>query len=565
MAVNAAGDAVAAWYAFVEGRRRIQAAFRPAGGTWAVQTLSGLASTSEVPSLAVGLDAAGNAIAVWPGSDGMNTIVQASVRPVGGFWQGAEYLSAHGSDARDTHLAMNAAGEAVAVWTRSSGTQAIVQASVRPAGGTWGAPVDLSATGLVARPMVALNTAGDAAVVWLTAEDEPSGRVHRVHAAVRPAGEPWGAAENLSSEPGGEAQVAVGEGGTVIAIWTGPNGVRSGVRPAGGSWLPAEDISPADGNTFHPQIAVAPGGEAIAAWVQHTDTGMVIRSAARPSGGPWQLPAQDLSAARAVTIRPRIAIDAAGRAVAVWETFEGTYGPSPVGEWATKSSFRPPGGPWQPEQRVSAVGQSASEPQVALDGSGNALAVWRHASADGLTDTIQASAYDATAPELRDVGVPARGFARQRLTFNVNPFDTWSPLGPPVWNFGDGKRASGRTVTHTYARRGAYTVTVTQADAVANETTASRLVTLRVVRCFGSPATRVGSNGDDHIRGTRRADVIVALGGTDTVRGLAGDDKICGGPGRDRLAGGTGDDLLSGGAGRDVCRQGAGRGRLVAC
>jgi hypothetical protein len=496
----------------------------------------------------------------------MNTVVQASVRPVGGFWQGAEYLSAHGSDARDTQVAMNASGEAIAVWGLSNGAEAIVQASVRQAGGTWGAPVDLSAIGLVARPMVALNTAGDAAVIWLTAEDEPSGPVHRVDAAVRPAGEPWEAAENLSSAPAGDAQVAVDEGGTIIAIWTGSNGMRSVVRPAGGSWLPAEDLSPADQNPFEPQIAVGPTGEAIAAWGQQTDAGRVFRGAARPPGGPWQLSAQDVSAP-AVTVDPRIriAIDPAGRAVAVWNTFEGTYGPSPVGEWAVKSSFRPPGGPWQPEQRVSSVGQNAVQPQVALDGSGNGLAVWRDASADGLSDMIQASAYDATAPELRNVHVPAGGFARQVLTFSVDPFDSWSPLGPPVWNFGDGKTGSGRTVTHSYTRRGTYTVTVTQADGVANETTSSRPLTLRGASCFGSRATRVGSSGDDRIRGTRRADVIVALGGNDTVRGLAGGDKICGGPGRDRLAGAGGDDSLNGGPGRDRCSQGVGRGRLIAC
>ena len=178
---------------------------------------------------------------------------------------------------------------------------------------------------------------------------------------------------------------------------------------------------------------------------------------------------------------------------------------------------------------------------------------------------IQASAYDATAPELRNVHVPAGGFARQVLTFSVDPFDSWSPLGPPVWNFGDGKTGSGRTVTHSYTRRGTYTVTVTQADGVANQTTSSRPLTLRGASCFGSRATRVGSSGDDRIRGTRRADVIVALGGNDTVRGLAGDDKICGGRGRDRLVGAAGDDSLNGGPGRDRCSQGVGRGRLIAC
>lgn len=568
LALNAAGDAVAVWSGFVGGHATIQGAFRPAGGTWAPQNVSGLGQSAVFPSVA--LDAAGNAIAVWSRSNGTNTIVQASVRPAGGSWQAAEDLSAPGQDASDAHVAMNAAGEAIAVWRRSNGGDPIVQASVRPPGGSWGPPVDLSATGSASNPKVALNAAGDAAVVWFAWDG--SSLVNLVHGAARPAGEPWQAAQTLSAT-GGSAmnpKVVVDAGGNVIAIWTRSNGTRDIVqaasRPAGGSWQPAQDLSTPDQNAFDPQVAVGPGGDAIAVWDQYTGTpgGFVIRAARRPLGGPWQLPGEDLSA-HGLTGHPHVAIDEAGRAVAVWNIFEGTYGPSPVGAWATKSSFRGPGGPWQAEQPVSPVGQNTGPPQVAMDGSGNALAVWRLVSDDGLSDMIRASAYDATAPELRNVGVPARGFARQRLTFSVEPFDTWSPLGPPVWNFGDGKRASGRTVKHTYARRGSYTVTVTQADAVANSTSASRLLTLRTARCFGAAATRVGSSRPDYILGTRRADVIVALGGADRVRGRGGNDRICGGPGRDRLAGGAGNDLLNGGPGRDICSQGRGRGRLVAC
>ncbi|MFN2468981.1 MAG: hypothetical protein ABR521_12735 [Gaiellaceae bacterium] len=41
-------------------------------------------------------------------------------------------------------------------------------------------------------------------------------------------------------------------------------------------------------------------------------------------------------------------------------------------------------------------------------------------------------------------------------------------------------------------------------------------------------------------RGTKRADVIVGLGGDDRISGLGGRDIICGGPGRDTIDGGAG-------------------------
>ena len=42
---------------------------------------------------------------------------------------------------------MDKLGNAVAVWQRSSGHDSVVQAAIRPAGGPWGEPQDLSRPG----------------------------------------------------------------------------------------------------------------------------------------------------------------------------------------------------------------------------------------------------------------------------------------------------------------------------------------------------------------------------------------------------------------------------------
>ena len=83
--------------------------------------------------------------------------------------------------------------------------------------------------------------------------------------------------------------------------------------------------------------------------------------------------------------------------------------------------------------------------------------------------------------------------------------------------------------------------------------------------CAGKAATIVGTAGRDTLRGTRRADVIVALGGNDRISGLRGNDVVCGGRGRDLLSGGRGRDRLSGGPQRDTCIGGAARDRASAC
>lgn len=555
VAVDPFGNAVAVWERTDGTHSRVQAAVHPAGGAWQLpaQDLSASGQDAEAPQVA--LDPAGNAIAIWHRSNGTNTIVQGAFRPAGGAWQlPAQDLSAPGQNAENPQIAFDSSGNAVAVWSRLDGSNFIVQAAFRPTGGAWQVPAqDLSAVGADgAEPHVALDAAGNAVAVWR----RPNGANFIIQAAVRPAGGPWQLPAQDLSAAGQDAflpRIAVDPAGNAVAVWRRSNGtnsiVQAAARPAGGPWqLPGQDLSASGQNANNPQVAVDRFGNAVAVWQRPEGGSNVVQAALRPSGSAW-LPAENLSASGLPASDPHVGFDSAGNAVAVWKRS------------VMQAAVHPAGGSWQSPVDLAAA--NPGQPELAVDPGGNAVAVWYRP--DGANDIIQAAAYDATPPELRNVVVPRRGFARQRLTFSVDPFDTWSPLGPPVWNFGDGKTASGATVTHTFARRGSFTVTVTQVDAVANQTVATRQLVLRIARCFGSAATQVGSSGNDRIRGTRRADVIVALRGNDRVRGGRGKDKICGGKGRDRLFGEGGNDRLNGGPGRDFCSQGGGRGRLLSC
>ncbi len=72
-----------------------------------------------------------------------------------------------------------------------------------------------------------------------------------------------------------------------------------------------------------------------------------------------------------------------------------------------------------------------------------------------------------------------------------------------------------------------------------------------VPRCGGSPATLVGTRGDDTVLGTGGPDVIFGHDGDDLLRGFGDDDTLCGANGDDELRGGPGDDDLRGGPGLD--------------
>ena len=141
-----------------------------AAPTWLRPTgLTAEGDQAEAPRIA--LDAAGDATAVWLHFDGANYIVQSAARPAGGSWSAPVDLSAPGEDADAPQVAVDPGGDATAVWTRfngaETGSNSIVQAASRAPGGSWSAPVDLS---LVERnaeiPEVALDAAGDATAVW---------------------------------------------------------------------------------------------------------------------------------------------------------------------------------------------------------------------------------------------------------------------------------------------------------------------------------------------------------------------------------------------------------------
>jgi Ca2+-binding RTX toxin-like protein len=70
-----------------------------------------------------------------------------------------------------------------------------------------------------------------------------------------------------------------------------------------------------------------------------------------------------------------------------------------------------------------------------------------------------------------------------------------------------------------------------------------------------------GTNGDNTLTGTPKADTIRAYGGEDVVRGLSGRDKILAGKGRDRLYGARA--TITSSAGTSTWRhRAARRGRL---
>ncbi len=192
----------------------------------------------------------------------------------------------------------------------------------------------------------------------------------------------WRPVTNLFADlsaPGGHAQtpaVAVDSSGDATAIWSRYDGtqfvVQTSTRPAGGTWATPVDLA-AGRSIWNPQIAVDPAGNATAVWRRSDSASSVVQTTTRPAGGPWSTPV-DLSVDPSVDVTertefPQVAVDAAGVATAAWSRFDGS-------KYTVQAVTRLPDGTWTTPVDLSANGQSARTPHLAVDPAGNATAIW---------------------------------------------------------------------------------------------------------------------------------------------------------------------------------------------
>ena len=262
----------------------------------------------------------------------------------------------NGARADNPDVAVDAAGNAIAVWEYADGSDNRIQAAYRPAGADWGAPRYISAPGQeTGYPRVVVAPTGDAIAVWERIIDSGPRLQYNVQAAVRPAG---GALT---------PQVSVDAAGNAIAVWLQGNRSLAAYRPAGGTWSAPEEIAATDG-VFVASIAQDPAGNAMAAWMLIDGRGQRVQAAVRPAGGPWG-PPEDLSST-GVSFYPEISIDAAGNATVLWLQYDG-------GDAVVKARTRPAGGEWESPADLSPVPGRSDLPKLAVGANGDAVAVWR--------------------------------------------------------------------------------------------------------------------------------------------------------------------------------------------
>jgi hypothetical protein len=213
------GNAIAVW-GQSDGIDNFPAANRsPAAGSWGTaERIAQFGSNARVAS-----DAAGNAVAVWSGA-------WANRYALAGGWGTREDLRSLNESASETSIDLSPDGRAIAVWRQWDGTRSNVWANRYLPGNGWGTAelIESEDADGVGPPEVAVDPAGNAVAVW-----EQSDGVHTsIWANQYVAGMGWATAELIESEDLGDAQrprIAVDPDGNAIAVWMQNDGMRLNV------------------------------------------------------------------------------------------------------------------------------------------------------------------------------------------------------------------------------------------------------------------------------------------------------------------------------------------------
>jgi|UPI0006470C8C hypothetical protein len=391
--MNTSGHGFAAWQQDTDGTGtwNIQAA-RFDVGTHAWSSSVALHPGNRSQSApAITTNATGNAIAAWTENTGnfVFNVYAARFVAAQGIWGPATLIqTVSGQTAQSPRVVLDADGNGTVAWQQYSGPDlnlAIYAARFDAGSGSWKSAVQLDPGTGANNPQLALDASGNAFAIWEQASNNAVAQI----AAARwsQSSGAWDAAQVVQSSTlrGSNPQIAVAPNGDATIVWTqteanGTLTIQASRRKAGtGAWSTPIALTPATGvnGGNWPQAQADPAGNVIVLWYQYRGNGLYSVDAARldPATGQWSAPVQ-VEALQPVFTNPfawapTLVIDAAGNATATWgrDVGNSVYN-------AFQARFDSHTRTWSPASPLSG---SASVPDrifMAVDARGDVLATW---------------------------------------------------------------------------------------------------------------------------------------------------------------------------------------------
>jgi hypothetical protein len=328
IAFDASGNAVAVWSqeSAAPVRRNIWANRYTAAG-WGMPVLIETSDTSNAGEPKVVVDAGGNALAVWTQDDGTASRVNFNrYTAATGNWGASGFVDTSATpDSVDVQIALDGGGNAIAVWAQRVGNSSSVWSSrYAVAASAWNAPKLLVTDDALAAtsPQIAIDAAGNAWVAW---SQVVGTRTHIVASRYSASTGLWGTAAAIESGAGDTTsqKIAMDAAGNALAVWVQPEGARYDVwssrYTAGTGWgAPALIETDNVGTVGSPQVAFDASGNALAVWMQSDGTRFNIWSSRYTAATGWGAGAAIETENASDAYSPQLAIDASGNALAVW-------------------------------------------------------------------------------------------------------------------------------------------------------------------------------------------------------------------------------------------------------
>jgi hypothetical protein len=378
VAVDASGNAISVWQQFDGTRSNIVASrYSASTGLWA-DALPLEKSDEPASSPRIAMDAGGNAIAIWQQYDATRNNIYFNRYSVSSGWGSATLLETNDSGtAVEQQISMDAAGNAVAVWQQHDGTRFNIWARRYDASAGWGVPQPIDSNdGDATVPQVALDANGNATAVWRQLVGTHAG----IWASRTNAGA-WSKPDLIETDNLGftfAPQVAVDAKGNAMVVWQQFDSVRYHIKSnrfvVGSGW---STTTPVENNTTSnaadPQIAMDANGNAVAVWLQAIDANQKVWANRYTQGVGWSKPEPLESDNGSIDTEPQVAMDKFGNATAVWTQTNTIRS----GVWARTSSATSPS-VWNTAVPIDEpTGGEAQSPQIAMNTDGVAMAVWR--------------------------------------------------------------------------------------------------------------------------------------------------------------------------------------------
>lgn len=262
-------------------------------------------------------------------------------------------IPVQGTNSLEVEVAGDATGGVTAVWADFIGQRFVTRAS-RFTGGTWSAPVILSAEGdRVVNPQLATDRSGVATAAWLGGSD-----LRKTVQASRFSGGRWSPPVALSTSNNAYQVQLIADGtGIVTAVWSLLDGPSNTVLVqsssfSNGAWSPSINVPAVSGDVGRTRLAVDGSGVVTAVWTSSDRMGQAdtVVYAARLSRGVWSAPVKVFAFGRDGVYRGevRIAADVAGAVSVIYSVLGGdglTYLKASRfsnGSWSAPVDIHPP-------------------------------------------------------------------------------------------------------------------------------------------------------------------------------------------------------------------------------